>query len=137
MMFFVFFASRRRHTRCALVTGVQTCALPIFGGDGEARVHTRMFSEKPVVDPNAPPKVTGGGNGDDGAGGIDHGPKLSATLIDELATQRRQILVAHIASDPEMALDITIFLMAQNVVFRTEERCVGKEGGSTCSDGGA
>src|SRR3546814_6589040 len=26
-----FFSSRRRHTRCALVTGVQTCALPIFG----------------------------------------------------------------------------------------------------------
>src|SRR3546814_1041701 len=27
---FVFFSSRRRHTRCALVTGVQTCALPIY-----------------------------------------------------------------------------------------------------------
>src|SRR3546814_1140927 len=27
-----FFSSRRRHTRCALVTGVQTCALPICGG---------------------------------------------------------------------------------------------------------
>src|SRR3546814_2831597 len=25
-----FFSSRRRHTRCALVTGVQTCALPIW-----------------------------------------------------------------------------------------------------------
>src|SRR3546814_2571811 len=25
------FSSRRRHTRCALVTGVQTCALPILG----------------------------------------------------------------------------------------------------------
>src|SRR3546814_8133122 len=25
-----FFSSRRRHTSCALVTGVQTCALPIF-----------------------------------------------------------------------------------------------------------
>src|SRR3546814_11579807 len=25
-----FFSSRRRHTRCALLTGVQTCALPIF-----------------------------------------------------------------------------------------------------------
>src|SRR3546814_16611036 len=25
-----FFSSRRRHTICALVTGVQTCALPIF-----------------------------------------------------------------------------------------------------------
>src|SRR3546814_12754662 len=26
-----FFSIRRRHTSCALVTGVQTCALPIFG----------------------------------------------------------------------------------------------------------
>src|SRR3546814_2340873 len=29
MWAFFFFSSRRRHTRCALVTGVQTCALPI------------------------------------------------------------------------------------------------------------
>src|SRR3546814_7494668 len=29
--FFFFFSSRRRHTRGALVTGVQTCALPICG----------------------------------------------------------------------------------------------------------
>src|SRR3546814_2058396 len=29
-MFLFFFSSRRRHTRCALVTGVQTCALPIY-----------------------------------------------------------------------------------------------------------
>src|SRR3546814_4860578 len=28
----VFFSRRRRHTRCALVTGVQTCALPISAG---------------------------------------------------------------------------------------------------------
>src|SRR3546814_2925026 len=28
-----FFSSRRRHTRCALVTGVQTCALPILHAD--------------------------------------------------------------------------------------------------------
>src|SRR3546814_8255463 len=28
-MAFFFFSSRRRHTICALVTGVQTCALPI------------------------------------------------------------------------------------------------------------
>src|SRR3546814_5072698 len=27
-----FLSSRRRHTRCALVTGVQTCALPISSG---------------------------------------------------------------------------------------------------------
>src|SRR3546814_7841573 len=30
LFMFFFFSSRRRHTRCALVTGVQTCALPIF-----------------------------------------------------------------------------------------------------------
>src|SRR3546814_3014487 len=29
-LFVFFFSSRRRHTSCALVTGVQTCALPIF-----------------------------------------------------------------------------------------------------------
>src|SRR3546814_7288157 len=38
---FFFFSSRRRHTRCALVTGVQTCALPIspcaIVGDQHAR----------------------------------------------------------------------------------------------------
>ena len=88
-----------------------------IGGDGEPRVHTRLFSEKPVVDPNAPPKELSGAAGDGDAGDAEQGPKLSATLIDELATQRRQILVAHIASDPGLALDLTIFLMAQNVVF--------------------
>src|SRR3546814_10417722 len=35
----LFFSSRRRHTRCALVTGVQTCALPIsVAEDGSAVV---------------------------------------------------------------------------------------------------
>src|SRR3546814_15178410 len=34
MMFFLF-SSRGRHTRGALVTGVQTCALPIFGRLGQ------------------------------------------------------------------------------------------------------
>src|SRR3546814_4353636 len=36
LLFIFFFSSRRRHTSCALVTGVQTCALPIsllFGGE--------------------------------------------------------------------------------------------------------
>src|SRR3546814_1855982 len=33
MVVLCFFSSRRRHTRCALVTGVQTCALPICAGD--------------------------------------------------------------------------------------------------------
>src|SRR3546814_4256739 len=34
VLVFVFLSSRRRHTRCALVTGVQTCALPIYSVRG-------------------------------------------------------------------------------------------------------
>src|SRR3546814_9429590 len=30
LLYLFFFSSRRRHTSCALVTGVQTCALPIY-----------------------------------------------------------------------------------------------------------
>src|SRR3546814_13302851 len=43
----VCFASRRRHTRCALVTGVQTCALPIFDveGAGQRGVERPKFGE--------------------------------------------------------------------------------------------
>src|SRR3546814_5748053 len=42
MMFF--FSSRRRHTRCALVTGVQTCALPISEHDYiQTGIHTAKF----------------------------------------------------------------------------------------------
>src|SRR3546814_1725137 len=37
----LFFSSRRRHTRCALVTGVQTCALPIYAHPG--CVHDCIF----------------------------------------------------------------------------------------------
>src|SRR3546814_6477990 len=41
-----FFSSRRRHTRCALVTGVQTCALPISAVcfDAEIVAHSPHFS---------------------------------------------------------------------------------------------
>src|SRR3546814_15486799 len=52
-----FFSSRRRHTRCALVTGVQTCALPILclsgrGSGGSARrwgrtMAARRFCRRP------------------------------------------------------------------------------------------
>src|SRR3546814_6034729 len=57
---YFFFSSRRRHTRCALVTGVQTCALPIWPGRAvrrypapepavpePARTHPRQGGELP------------------------------------------------------------------------------------------
>src|SRR3546814_3619386 len=48
MLFLLFFfSSRRRHTRCALVTGVQTCALPISAlgaGDVTMTVGGKSFT---------------------------------------------------------------------------------------------
>src|SRR3546814_19451732 len=50
---FFFFSSRRRHTRCALVTGVQTCALPILADLARttadiARGNVSIFAQMPV-----------------------------------------------------------------------------------------
>src|SRR3546814_19634205 len=45
-----FFSSRRRHTRCALVTGVQTCALPICG---DARALAAKVHGAPAADAGA------------------------------------------------------------------------------------
>src|SRR3546814_4728209 len=39
-----FFSSRRRHTRCALVTGVQTCALPIYHTVFDAASLSKQFT---------------------------------------------------------------------------------------------
>src|SRR3546814_5287732 len=41
-----FFSSRRRHTRCALVAGVQTCALPIYGHPRDKR----FVGDAPKID---------------------------------------------------------------------------------------
>src|SRR3546814_1755751 len=41
-MFDFFCSSRRRHTRCALVTGVQTCALPISAVAAAAYLNERL-----------------------------------------------------------------------------------------------
>src|SRR3546814_11481610 len=46
-----FFSSRRRHTRCALVTGVQTCALPIsYPGLREVKVNGNQTQEENAAD---------------------------------------------------------------------------------------
>src|SRR3546814_6572614 len=47
---YCFFSSRRRHTRCALVTGVQTCALPIWLRISRPKVRA---AKKIVSDPEA------------------------------------------------------------------------------------
>src|SRR3546814_9339806 len=47
VVMFFFFSRRRRHTRCALVTGVQTCALPILSHSD--RPQCRPTGPKPSV----------------------------------------------------------------------------------------
>src|SRR3546814_6277990 len=56
-----FFSSRRRHTRCALVTGVQTCALPISAHPRGLvlRNHSAVARGDPSLPPRGPP-ATGG-----------------------------------------------------------------------------
>src|SRR3546814_3143274 len=61
--FIFFFSSRRRHTRCALVTGVQTCALPIWcdgfdpGNLLRNGVHVRHFESGRTRPAAAAPKA--------------------------------------------------------------------------------
>src|SRR3546814_8921122 len=50
-----FFSSKRRHTRCALVTGVQTCALPILSQvkhllQGKGNAIYSIAPDAPVLD---------------------------------------------------------------------------------------
>src|SRR3546814_7088114 len=62
-----FFSSRRRHTRCALVTGVQTCALPISRYRSAYR-RTRRGQDRRLAPPDvcpqppSPPGHLPGGN---------------------------------------------------------------------------
>src|SRR3546814_6960690 len=51
-MLFFFFSSRRRHTRCALVTGVQTCALPISSTTDVQQGHNMRYDRARSVDFN-------------------------------------------------------------------------------------
>src|SRR3546814_3754715 len=51
LFFLFFFSSRRRHTRCALVTGVQTCALPILLVEKLLTIPRNGFSERMIAEP--------------------------------------------------------------------------------------
>src|SRR3546814_3023567 len=50
MCLFFFFSSRRRHTSCALVTGVQTCALPIYKIEVYMQIHPLITDSKSLAE---------------------------------------------------------------------------------------
>src|SRR3546814_19659851 len=53
----VFFSSRRRHTRCALGTGVQTCALPVYPTLGDVGPDTGVGAATSIADRSQLPPV--------------------------------------------------------------------------------
>src|SRR3546814_567045 len=95
-----FFSSRRRHTKCALVTGVQTCALPVYILDiGQIADHARGNDVALIFDgagltaiahPKiATPLVRAEGN-----------EQKHCSLIDEVAGQLRELgIIANHDSD--------------------------------------
>src|SRR3546814_2271423 len=104
-----FFSSRRRHTRCALVTGVQTCALPIL---------------HPVLGKWA------------GHQGLDYpapkGTPIRATAqgkISFIGVQNGYGKVIFIEHDNDYS---TVYAHQSHFKNRSEERRVGKECVSTC-----
>src|SRR3546814_2326720 len=58
-----FFTRRRRHTRCALVTGFETCALPIFPASARGEAGTGLRLVQQGTDPRDWKPMPGIGKG--------------------------------------------------------------------------
>src|SRR3546814_3698294 len=103
---FFFFSSRRRHTRCALVTGVQTCALPICAW-AVADISLRYLRPAKLDDD---------------------------VLIETRCTDLRaasSVMLQRAFRGPSEGGE----LLSEATLRRSEERCVGKECVSTCRSG--
>src|SRR3546814_20674122 len=108
---YFFFSSRRRHTSCALVTGVQTCALPISNLSGEAVDEVAAALTRKCM-PFA--FVTGYGR-EALPEAFRHAPLLNQPLL------------------PKSAFDMRDKLLSRETphIGRSEKRRAGKEGVST------
>src|SRR3546814_1801922 len=111
-MMFCFFSSRRRHTRCALVTGVQTCALPICENRGgwACALHPGEVAR------HAAP-VAGG--------------RLAARRTVVAADRQQPVLAGGVLLAQDLGSDGEVAVRVQQVA-RSDERRVGKECVSTC-----
>ena len=76
----------------------------VIGPDGTPTLHPTIY-----VEPTARPTIERSGSDDDDSAG---NASLARPLRDELAVQRTQLLGLHIATDPGMAIDLAIFLLA-------------------------
>src|SRR3546814_8572995 len=104
-----FFSSRRRHTRCALVTGVHTCALPIsYNNKSIFPNYINTFIDKSKV-------VPGQTYGDVGENVQDWNNYTAVTSY-----------------TPSKYLNISLAYDKNFIGDRSEESSVGKECVSTC-----
>src|SRR3546814_6612130 len=124
---YVFVSSRRRHTRCALVTGVQTCALPIYRDIRQ----DQFEQQKRAVERNT-----------------RNSYQTLVAGITEIEVRRLAVVSADAAYDAsQVGLEVgtrtvlDVLINQQNlfnarqayaIAKRSEERRVGKEGVSTC-----
>src|SRR3546814_1316701 len=109
-----FFSSRRRHTRCALVTGVQTCALPI------SRMHL-MHVRADFVRAHA----------------HKYPLNLSCQLSDHIENQFQVTGMTDTTSPANARLNPTTSSRREIAPPRSEERRVGKECDSKCRSRGS
>src|SRR3546814_11606378 len=123
--FFFFLSSRRRHTRCALVTGVQTCALPI--SDRRPSLGARRGDDRSIA----------------GAGvkrrGARHGrviAELKGAAWVILAVLAFHSLIAKPFFIPSGSMLPTLWI-GDRLIVRSEERRGGKEWVSTGSSRGS
>src|SRR3546814_14050127 len=127
---FFFFSSRRRHTRCALVTGVQTCALPISsqsretvgprtGDEGCPRLATPCPPCRYELARSATCSFCGPGGGD--SGDRRRSPKLAPELWG--------LTPGHFALPfrARAPLNIRHCSLSRRPASRSAERRVGKE----------
>src|SRR3546814_4262349 len=104
-MLYFCFSSRRRHTRCALVTVVQTCALPIFLVGELLEIANPLVRLLELL-----------------AQGVD----VRHELLQRLANLRRELGLRYAYHRGD------ILRRRHGTRLRSEERRVGKESVSTC-----
>src|SRR3546814_13780774 len=125
---YLFSSSRRRHTSCALVTGVQTCALPSSSVSTTAKRSnaSAFLMSTPVRAPFPTPTMIDMGVANPSA----QGQAMMST--DTAVTNAKAIDGGGAAKDQKTKASTATASTVGTNQARSEERRVGKECDSTC-----
>src|SRR3546814_5849568 len=95
VLFLFFFSSRRRHTRCALVTGVQTCALPISAPRDPNAPVPLTGEQVPAIGPDGQPITPYGSAGGQQGRGVSEAERRANEARELRDNARRSTLIAY------------------------------------------